>query len=104
MTEIKNAKITGTSLGIEDHGIMTSHLYLEWDGACIGFGGYVLSGESGIAYIEEILNVVGVNSWEELKGQYVRVEIGGIGTKATRIGNLIKDKWLSNNEFFNKYK
>lgn len=102
-TQINNAKITSTSLGIESHGIMTSYLTLEWEGGGVNFGGYVLGGQGGIDYIEELLNVVGVDNWEKLKGQYVRVETGGWGTKASRIGNLLKDKWLSNEEFFEEY-
>lgn len=102
--EIINAKITSTSLGIESHGIMSSWLTLEWDGGGVGWGGYVLGGESGIKYIEEILNVVGVESWEKLKGQYIRVETGGWGSKCDKIGNLLKDKWISNKEFFDQYK
>jgi hypothetical protein len=103
MSKIENAKITGTMLGIEGHGIMSSFIYLEFDGGGVGFGGYRLGGESGIAYIEEILNVVGVETWEQLKGKHVRVDSEGIGGKALGIGNIIKDKWLYHEEFFKRY-
>lgn len=102
--EINNAKITGTSLGFEDHGIMTSWLTLEWDGGGIGVGGYVLGGQSGIDFIKETLKVIGVEKWEDLKGKYCRVETGGIGSTATAIGNIIEDKWLNPKEFFNASK
>ena len=42
MEEIKNAIITGTYLGIEDHGILTFWLYLDYGGSGQGFGGYQL--------------------------------------------------------------
>ena len=42
MSEIKNARITRTTLGVEDHGILTAFLHLEGDGWGIGFGGYAL--------------------------------------------------------------
>lgn len=103
MSKIENAVITGTMLGLEGHGIMSSFIYLDFDGGGVGFGGYVLGGESGIAYIEEILNVVGVEKWEDLKGKHVRVDSEGIGGKALGIGNIIKDKWLYHEEFFKKY-
>lgn len=103
MSKIHNALITGTMLGLEGHGIMSSFIYLEFDGGGIGFGGYVLGGKSGIEYIEEILNVVGVDSWEKLKGKHVRVDSEGLGGKALGIGNILKDKWLYHEEFFKKY-
>lgn len=103
MSEIHNAQIKSTSLGYEGHGIMTSWLTLEWDGGGVGFGGYSLGGKSGIDYIEEIMKVVGVERWEDLKGKYVRVETDGWGTPVVKIGNLIKDKWLNQKEFFSKY-
>lgn len=89
-------------LGIEDHGIFTSFVYLEWEGGGIGVGGYVLGGQSGIDFIKEILNVIGVDNWEYLKGKYCRVELGGLGETAKGIGNLLKDKWLFPKEFFNE--
>lgn len=103
MSEIHNALITGTMLGYEDHGIFTSFVYLEWDGGGIGVGGYVLGGKSGIEFIQEIMKVVGVDSWEKLKGKYCRVETGGLGSTATGIGNLLKEKWLYPKEFFKQY-
>lgn len=101
MNNIQNAKISGTMLGIEDHGIFTSFVYLETDGGGIGVGGYVLGGKSGIEYLKEILNVVGVEKWEDLKGKYCRVEFED--NRAKRIGNIIEDKWLDQKEFFKQY-
>ena len=45
-----------------------------------------------------------VRNWEDLKGQYVRVVSQGWGGKITKIGHLIKDKWFSFEEFFEKHK
>lgn len=104
MSEIHNAKITGTMLGIEDHGLFTSFIYLDWEGGGIGVGGYLLGGESGIKFIEETLKVVGVGKWEDLKGRYCRVETDGWGAPARGIGNILKDEWLYPKEFFAKFK
>ncbi len=101
MKEINNALISSTRLGFEGHGIFTFFLHLEWEGGGIGFGGYVLGGESGIAFIKATMDVVGVDNWEQLKGKYCRVETGGWGTGAAGIGNLLKDEWLYPKEFFN---
>lgn len=50
--------------------------------------------------IAEILETVGVESWEELPGKFIRCENEGSGGKITRIGNIIKDKWFSPEDFF----
>lgn len=114
MSEINNAKITGTMLGFEDHGIMSFFVYLEWEGAGVGFGGYALDEYDkeqekrvGVGYsldlLKEILEVVGVEKWEDLPGKYVRVDSEGWGGKALGIGNLLKDKWIYPKEFFERH-
>lgn len=112
--EIHNAKITGTMLGVEDHGIMSSFVYLEWSGGGVGFGGYALDqydkilekrvgAPFGLDYIKEIMEVVGVSRWEDLKGKYVRVKSEGWGGTAVAIGNLLEDKWFEPKEWFKQY-
>lgn len=102
-TEIKNALITGTQLGYEDHGIMTFFIFLDFGGICGGFGGYALdsydqenksrkhSAYAGIS-IEAILKTAGVDSWEGLKGKYVRAETEGLGGGIIGIINILDDK------------
>lgn len=71
---IWNAIIKSTFLGIEDHGIFSFMLTLEERSQGQGFGGYELKYEKyGIPLLETILKIVGVTSWEELTGKYVRV-------------------------------
>lgn len=81
------ATITSTSLGIHEHyGIFTADLTLEWTGAGVSLGGFCLDtpitdkddtflGREGSAYgldyIMQVLSVVGVNNWEELKDRQV---------------------------------
>ena len=96
-----NAKITGTMLGFEDHGIFTWMIYLEWKGGGVGFGGYVIGGESGVDSIKEVLNTVGVEKWEDLKGKYVVVESEGLGGRALGIRNIIDEsKWFRIKQWF----
>lgn len=98
--EIINAKITGTMLGLEDHGIFTSYLYLDYEkGMSQGFGGYVLGDKYGSYYIKEILRVVGVEKWEDLKGKHIRVkrdlaQPSGWGYSIKAIGNILEDIWF----------
>jgi hypothetical protein len=90
MKEIKNAKITSTMLGFEDHGILTCMLHLDYGGMNQGFGGYSLK-YYGIEFIEKVLRAVGVETWEELRGKHVRVEADNL--KVYRIGHIIENRW-----------
>lgn len=110
-SEIVNAKITDTMLGME-HGCLTAFLTLESDKLTVCSGGYVLdhwdrkpgeySSLDGYGAIIELMKTVGVEQWEDLKGQYVRVMSDG--GQVLKIGNLIQDKWFSWKEYFAEVK
>ena len=94
MSESKNAKIASTMLGIEDHGIMTCMLTLDYGGVSQGFGGYDLKyGPYGVKFLREILETVGVSEWEDLPGKYIRV-VSDHG-KVHRIGHITEDRWFT---------
>lgn len=111
--EIKNAKITNVTLTMKDHGVLTFYLTLEGSGVAFGYGGYVIghgylgandfdgSGK-GVEAIMRIMNTIGVDSWEDLKGKYLRYEDNGWGSCVTKIGHIIEDKWFDIKEFFAK--
>ena len=111
--EIKNAKISSTMLGREDHGIMTFMIYIDGYGFSRGIGGYCLDEFSSATQtrvfrsesmeaISKILEVVGVDKWEDLPGKYIRFEDNGFGSNITKLGNIIEEKWLDFEEFFGK--
>ncbi len=75
-------------LGIEDHGIPTFFLYLDYGGASQGFGGFTLS---SVDQIIELLKIVGVEKWEDLKGKHVRVKSQHGNILA--LGHFLKDHW-----------
>lgn len=113
--KIKNAKITSTMLGKEDHGIFTCQICVEGNDWGCYYGGYSLDTpnkdtkkrigtKEGMQAIMELLSTLEVDTWEKLKGQYVRVQTSGLGGKITAIGHLMQDKWFSFEEFFNKCK
>ena len=112
--EILNAKITSTKLTMEDHGCLTFWLMLEGSGWGVGFGGYCIGkgylgaddfeadNGAGLEAMMRIMDVVGVDTWEKLKGQYVRVKLtDGWGGSCHCIGNLLNDKWFDIKAFFN---
>lgn len=111
---IANATIESTMLGREEHGIFTFFLYVNL-GKDIGhcrIGGYALDRydskakrrkiqSKSIEFISKILDVVGVETWEDLPGKYIRVNIeGGWGIRIYEFGNIIEEKWISFEDFF----
>ena len=111
--EIKNAKITDTSITMADHGCLTFWILLEGGSWGCGFGGYCIGkgylgakefaaeNGDGLVAMMEIMDTVGVEKWEDLKGKYVRCEIKW-GDGITKIGNILKDRWFDIHEFFDR--
>ena len=46
-----------------------------------------------------ILEVVGVNTWEELEGKYIRIKNAKLGDRVSAIGNLMKEEWIDFDTF-----
>lgn len=111
--EILNAKITNVSITMADHGCLTFWVTLDGGGWGVSVGGYCIghgylgaenfdSTGLGLEAMMRIMDTVGVSRWEDLKGQYVRAEVEGLGGTVTKIGNILKDKWFDVDEFFKK--
>lgn len=94
----KNARILFATLGQKDHGIRAFMIYIDADGFSCGFA-RIFKTES-MEVISKILDVVGVNNWEDLTGKYIRFEDNGRGSEITKFGNIINDKWFDIEEFF----
>ena len=102
--EMANAKITSTMLGIEDHGILTAMIQLDYGSSSQGFGGFMFDMSRGkgprkglpfaAEFIRSLLDTLEVNDWESLKGKVVRVRRGqDWNSKIVAIGHIIKDQW-----------
>ena len=111
--EIKNAKITNVTLTMEDHGVLTFYLTIEGGGIGFGYGGYIIGrgylgandfegSAKGVEAMMRIMDTIGVNTWEDLKGKYLRYEDNGWGSCVTKIGHIIENKWFDIKEFFAK--
>jgi hypothetical protein len=109
--ETLNAQIKSTKLGFIANGICSFDLILDiqgGSGVCVG--GWALDGPNkekrrvgsayGMSVIMRILEVVGVDTWEELKGKYIRIKDCLPGDRVTSIGNLMKEEWID----FENYK
>ena len=102
---IENALITSVDLSMADHGVLCLEMGLDGGGWGCVFGGHVIGkgylgakkfegSTSGIEYIMEIMNVVGVERFNDMKGKYIRVATEGWGSTVKIIGNIIEDKWF----------
>ena len=109
--KIRNAKITSTMFGREDHGILTFMVFVEFGCSGCGIGGYAIDqydrgtekrvfSAKGLEAISKILETVGVDKWEDLPNKYIRVKDNGWGSTIDEIGNLMEDKWFNIREFF----
>ena len=115
-TEILNAKIVGTSLTMKDYGCLTFYVTVEGAGWVVSLGGYCIgkgylgadeftaANGNGLEAMMRIMDVVGVETWEDLEGKYCRVKSGGWGDPIHEIGNILKDKWFDIGEFFQERK
>lgn len=111
---VENVKIESVSLTMADHGCLTFWLTVKGYGWGVGIGGYcighgylgadddefVVERGDGLEAMMRIMNVVGVEKWEDLKGKYCRVEKGSWGDSIHKIGNLIENRWFDLKEFF----
>lgn len=95
----QNAVIKSTQLGPEGHGILSISLSLDYGGSIQGFGGYDLRSADSLArWVNGILEVVGVESWENLRGEHIRVRReDGWNGKILALGNFLEDKWFDPN-------
>lgn len=111
--EILNAQITDADLSMADHGSLVLWLQLNGNGWGVGYGGYGIGkgyvGASefkgftkGTELIMRVMDTVGVSSFKNLIGTYVRVAVNfsDDGGRVYIIGNIIEDKWFDIKDFF----
>ena len=112
--EIKNAKITSVDLSMADHGVLCVEITLEGGSWGCVYGGYVLGkgyvdadddyfegDANGMESIIRIMDVVGVNRFNDMTNKIVRVATKGWGSIIKIIGNVIEEKWFDIDSFYN---
>ena len=109
--EILNAKITNVDLSMAIHGSLVLWLTLEGKGWIVDYGGfsigkgYVGASEfeglaKGTELIMRVMDVVEVETFQQLKDKYVRVAVLPYEGRIDIIGNIISDKWFNIVDFF----
>ena len=89
---IVNAKASSTFIGREGHDIPTCQVRFDWGGGSQSCGGYDLRHEGHSQFIQSVIDVAGVDSWEALAGQFMRIDQTHIAI--ARIGHIVEDKWF----------
>ena len=114
-SKITNAEITDVTISMADHGCLTFDLFIKTANFEVAVGGYCnghgylnsdywdSSGTFGVALMK-IMDTVGVERWEDLKGKHIRIVDDGWGSKITKIGHFMNDKWFDLAEFFKENK
>lgn len=113
--ELLNAEVTNVSLNMKDHGCLTLSITLKGAGWGVVYGGYCLGkgylgadddyfngSAKGMEAIMRIMDVVGVEALEDMKGKYVRIANKGLGSSVKIIGNIISNKWFDYESFFSE--
>ena len=108
--ETKNAIIKKATIENDNHGCLSSWIFLDYGGTGQGFGGYALylpkdfkhHEIDGVAghFIWRVMEIAGVKEWSELKGKTVRVKCNF--TKVHAIGHIVKDDWFNPSEEFRR--
>ena len=108
---IENARINSVDLSMADYGALCLEMGVKARSLCVTYGmiaigkGYLgaeeFSGdERGIEYLMRIMDVVGVDKFNDLSGKYIRIAHRGLGSSLKIIGNIIEDRWFDASSFF----
>lgn len=113
--ELLNAEVANVSLNMKDHGCLTLSITLKGAGWGVVYGGYCLGkgylgadddyfngSAKGMEAIMRIMDIIGVDALEDMKGKYVRIANKGRGSSVKIIGNIISDKWFDYESFFSE--
>jgi hypothetical protein len=108
--EVKNAIIESATITSTNNGVLSAWVHLDYGGESQDFGGLVLyvpktfthhkiESVSG-HFIYRVMQVAGVERWEDLKGKTVRVKASH--SKVAAIGHIVKDDWFNPAEDFSE--
>lgn len=97
---IKNATVDDVFLGLEDHGILTISVRLDYGGVLQSFGGWQLytparwkdTGNYCGHWVYKLLQVFDVTDFDDIRGKSCRVQVGDHGVEG--VGHITRDIWF----------
>lgn len=103
--------IDHVDISMKDYGVAVLQMGLKGSGYGCVYGGYVLGhghlgaknfdgSNAGMESILRIMDVVGVDTFTDIKGKYIRAATKGCGDSLKIIGNILEDKWFDIKSFF----
>lgn len=98
--EIHNAEICSTQLGDLGRGF-TALVNVKWqEHYHAGFGALALDRVDGASrFVQEICEVLGVHTWEDVSGNYCRIKYDPLEKTVTAIGHITEPKWFTLKKF-----
>ncbi|GAA1051339.1 hypothetical protein [Arthrobacter russicus] len=99
--------IDRTTLGFEDHGIMTAYLHCSAGSIGCTLGGYFIRNRFGADFLGTILETLKAHTWEELKGKRIYVLFDGEspwGSQSIGLANIDTGDVLIFADFWEKAK
>ena len=111
--KIENAIIQSVDLSMADHGVLCLSMVLKGSAWGCVYGGYSLGSgylgckdeyfagsKKGIESIMRIMDVVGCERFNDMKGKIIRVASKGWGDSLKIIGNVLEDHWFDAQTFY----
>ena len=98
--EITNAKIASFDIFIENHGILTSFVDIDYGNSRQGYGGYSHIGERKYTLVDTVLGLLAITDSlkiDQIAGEPIRVFLkdDGFYRKIVAIGHYLEDKWFT---------
>lgn len=87
---IQNARIDNVVLG-HAGGVFTVKMRVAGDGWEQEFGGVA---GPGVRFVQDILDVMGCEEWEDLLGTYCRIDRNGESSLIVALGHIVRDEWV----------
>lgn len=109
--KIINMIVRNANISMKECGAVELLMTIEGAGYVCIYGGYVIGhgylgakdfsgSDMGMESILRIMDVVGVETFNDIKGKYIRAAFKGLGSSVKIIGNILEDKWFDIESFF----
>lgn len=107
---IKNVYIKDVDFTMANYGCLMLYLDLTGENFSVSYGGYALGkgriggdefigSPNGIEYIMRIMDTLGIERFQNIKGAFARIAFKNTNEPIKIIGNVLTDKWFDIDNF-----